>query len=319
MSEEHSWWGLASEPWTQGQLGKPKFKGGNAVKAKVVKMEDPTKGQAAVPIAKIDVTGSSKPVHEMVLENQRLAEWIQHLLLTGDDAINWKAELQAAYQKDQQIKTGSKALRAGAISYTVSEIGVGMDKLFQAVLYLDGNKFAGDAKELAKKAEHSAAKKAIQKLYPHHDVVTGYVRSKHGAAVKRKFGDFHQPQQQQETVTESQQKQQAKGMLVQGLQRIFQRTVAPDDIIYEVEGEQGNFVATGTISAMGYTFTGQPQKSKKDAERSAAEVALDALRFQIEAAEVVSKERKKQMNQESLAKFKAKINGNAQLVNSLQP
>jgi len=70
------------------------------------------------------------------------------------------------------------------------------------------------------------------------------------------------------------------------------------DIIYEVVEDGDKFIATVTIATMGTSFIGAASASKKEAERSAAEAAVDSMQAEIAAADEAHQSAKKLKKQE---------------------
>lgn len=216
----------------------------------------------------------------------------------GDENVNWKGELQTAYLKSREKGIPSQ----GDIKYMMLE---NEGQNFKAEVTVAGKTFKGDSVPGKKKAEQSAAKRALKVMFKNHDVSNAYAMSFSPLVGTKGTKRKHE-------VYSNNLEQPAKSRLAHTIQLLLQRTTTKEDIVYsmqEAEGHsraEGQFVATVTINALGNTFTGEPQPSKKAAENSAAEAALAALKDQTEELETAHQEKKKQKNKEVLSILKAK-------------
>merc|ERR1712014_238617 len=83
-----------------------------------------------------------------------------------------------------------------------------------------------------------------------------------------------------------------KHRLAQSLSWLLAEGVKKGDLLYSVQEEGNVFTATVTIPSQGTSFEGTPQESRKLAEQTAAEAALEGLREQFAAVGKTAKVKK---------------------------
>lgn len=174
--------------------------------------------------------------------------------------------------------------------------------------------YQGEVAASKKLAEQLAAQAALMELFPEeYAAITGTVARSHtgyarngGAGVKRKAEPIpHDVAPIAQTPTND-----TKGRLVYAASLLMGgRNVSKGDIVYdiqEIDGDGTNkFVATVTIVAYdNESHMGSAAPSKKAAEASAAQIALDALGPRLAPMEEEYKAKKRKLNQEKLAALK---------------
>jgi dsRNA-specific ribonuclease len=217
----------------------------------------------------------------------------------SDDQVNWKGELCTAFQK-----SAKKSSTPEDIVYTfVEEDG----SSFKAQVTVAGKSFIGDKVAGKKKAEASAAKKALKALYKSHDLSKAYETAA-SMAIPAASASKGTKRKHVQPATESvkMQDQPAKNRLLHAICLILGRATTKDEVVFSVAEAEGGFVATVAITVTGSSFVGEVQDSKKKAEASAAEVALASMGNQVADIEAAHQERKKQKKAEQMAIQKAK-------------
>jgi hypothetical protein len=249
---------------------------------------------------------------------------------SNEPVANYKGALLSCIQKELK----ASLTKENTPQYTIVEIA-GKQTKYQATVSFQDKTFEGPAVMGKKAAEHAAAKIAIQKAFPKQSHVavqhasannaaksTGSVGIPANALVgllqaavnnaggipatvdtgavgkgqKRKFEDFP-----------------AKNRLTHGIQLLKGEATTKEDIVFTVETVDGTqiphakYQASVSIPMTGNTYVGEVQLSKKAAENSAAEVALENLKDQIEPKEEERKAKIAKKNQEQLAVLKEKM------------
>lgn len=214
---------------------------------------------------------------------------------------NWKGAFQTAFQRATK-SSGDK----DDLSYEVTEVEGGKSNKckYQAVLTVDGKVYTGATSAGKKGAEHEAAKVAMQDMFPDtYWAATSQLEpsGKGGRGKKRVLEKVQDPN--------------PKGRLNAVLPFLLDRGGEKGDIVYTVEEleDEGSgrgakkYVGSVSLPAVEKTFTGEPQKTKKDAENAAATAALEELQDEIEPAERAHKEKKKEASRKSLAELKERV------------
>ena len=96
-----------------------------------------------------------------------------------------------------------------------------------------------------------------------------------------------------------------KGLLNEGLQRVKGSHIVSGDIVYDtVPTEEGGFVSTVSFPGLGRedAYIGMPQSTQKEAEHSAADIAILALEEEFEAAKHALQERKERQKERHIAR-----------------
>jgi len=222
---------------------------------------------------------------------------------------NWKGELNCAFQKSKGGPIGK-----GEIQYEVSEVEG--SKKFQAAVTISGSTITGEPAESKRNAEHNAAKAALEEMFPDHQAKGGGMGGFNpmmmmnpmmqtaSGGTKRKIDPQELP---------------AKTRLSNAVQLMKKAPLTKEDVTYSVEEleapelvkldglkwEDGKFVGTVVLAVTGDTYTAdKPRKTKNGAENAAAEVALEALKPQLEPLIEEHNAKKARKNKEAIAALK---------------
>lgn len=223
----------------------------------------------------------------------------------------WKQDLHHAMQRKHN-RTCSKEDLVFEIT-PVQEDGAKMPS-YQATVTVQGNEtFQGEVAPSKKKAEHMAAKVALEALFPDEcdpKATSKRIALQKGTAMAQMFSSMSQPKAGKKRSHEE--NMDPKSRLNSVVQMLLKRTVTKTDMIYTTEGgTDGKFNGKLDIADLQQSFeTTEGFPSKKEAENAVAQLALDEMKDQIETAEEEYKEAKKakkaQELQEKLEIRKAK-------------
>jgi len=226
--------------------------------------------------------------------------------------MNWKQEFYNEFSR-QQKKSPSK----DDITIEVQEVEGGGFLATLSCSMLSQEYQGEEVMPSKKKAEEMACKAALEAELP--DVFerlsapqAQWPAAAEGQGKKRKAAQMAEAAAAPLVNVEPPQPDNAKARLNQVAQLLKGSPLAKGDILYECVEVEGGFVATVTLApadAIGEGETvweGTAAASKKQAETNAAEVALDALKDQVEPLEEEHRAKKAKLKRESLEKFRQK-------------
>lgn len=216
----------------------------------------------------------------------------------ASDDHPWKQDLHHAMQR-KHGRTCSKE----DLVFEISPVLEGGAKLpsYQATVTVEGSEtFQGEVAPSKKKAEHMAAKAALEALFPEEadpKAASKRIALQKGSAMAQMFSSMNQPPKagKKRSLEDSAQNLDPKSRLNNVLQILLKRTVTKTDMIYSTEGgADGNFIGKLELADLQKSFeTAEGFPSKKEAESAVAQMALDDMADEIATAEEEYKEKKK--------------------------
>eukprot|EP00931_Biecheleriopsis_adriatica_P047258 TRINITY_DN27217_c0_g7_i1.p1 TRINITY_DN27217_c0_g7~~TRINITY_DN27217_c0_g7_i1.p1 ORF type:complete len:474 (-),score=97.18 TRINITY_DN27217_c0_g7_i1:65-1297(-) len=196
----------------------------------------------------------------------------------------WKEELVSAYGKSRKQDLPKTA-------YQTTELQIGERTMFQSTVTIDGIPYHGESAPGKKAAEQEAAKVAFQALFPDAAFTQRPPPPQgHGGNGSRDDGGRDHP----------------KNRLLNGLTVLYGRALTKQDYTVDYFEVNGKYQARIGFDGK-CVYSGEPSDTKKLAEASACEAALEAVKYQIEPAVAQHEAIKKQNNQKKLEALKERV------------